>query len=72
MQLERTPERISETGLRQIHQLTDKYYRTGELSPSLVKDHLEGESPHVLTMRVPAKLIFWDQNDLNEFGYDPR
>jgi len=44
------------------------------LSRSYAETHLSGNvqgGGHIITMRVPAKDLWFDGNSINEFGYDP-
>lgn len=43
------------------------------LSPSYAESHLASnvEGGHVISMRVPARDLWFDGNSINEFGYDP-
>jgi hypothetical protein len=43
------------------------------LSPSYAKSHLMSnvEAGHVISMKIPARDLWFDGNSINEFGYDP-
>jgi hypothetical protein len=43
------------------------------LSPSYAESHLMSnvEAGHVISMKIPARDLWFDGNSINEFGYDP-
>ena len=43
------------------------------LSPSYADSHLLSnlEEGHVISMKIPAKNLWFDGDSINEFGYDP-